>query len=114
MPRVRWPRNRRQREQAIPCRRRHRAERDARDATEWPRNARCFREPPLTMSVTIVAAEQLVAAVTRQGHRDMLAGELAHEVGRNLRWVGMRLIVHLGETRYDSECVRAADVQSGM
>ena len=42
--------------------------------------------------VGVVAAEQLVAAIARERHRDVLARQLRHEVRRKQRHVGKRLV----------------------
>src|SRR5258706_5207359 len=45
-------------------------------------------------AITAVAAEVLVASISRECNRHRLSCELAHPVSRNRRAVGVRLVVH--------------------
>ena len=63
---------------------------------------------------TVVAAEQLVAAVARQRDRDVLARQLRDEKGRDLRGVGERLVIHLGQARDHVERMLGRDVKLGV
>ena len=49
--------------------------------------------------VRVVAAEELVAAFPGKRHLHVLGGELRHEVGRQRRRVGKRLVERVGELR---------------
>jgi hypothetical protein len=63
-------------------------------AAKRPRHA--LQLPPQARrgEVAVVAREQFVAAIARQRDRDLLAGEAADEVGRDLRRIGERLVIH--------------------
>ena len=49
--------------------------------------------------IGVVAAEQLVAALARQGYLDRSRGELGDEIGGQRRRVRERLVERLGERR---------------
>jgi hypothetical protein len=59
-------------------------------------------------AVAAIAAESLVAAIARQGHRHMLARQLADAVGGDRRAVGIGLVVQPGQ-RVDQIEVVAGD-----
>ena len=68
----------------------------------------------LAAEVARIAGEQLVAAIAGQRDRDVGARHLGHEIGRDLRRVGKRLVVHVGELRDDIERMARFGVKLGM
>ena len=66
------------------------------------------------VDVTVVTAEQLVAAVSGEAHRHVPACELRDEERRNLRRVAERLVVERREAGHDLERVGAGHVQLGV
>ena len=64
--------------------------------------------------VAVIAAEQLVAAVAREADGDRAASQRAHQMGRDLRGIGERLVPHPGQARHDVERVPAGDVERDM
>ncbi len=65
--------------------------------------------PIVLVEIALVAAEQLVAADPREDHRDVLARELRHEVGRDERRVGDRLVHVPDQIRQQRRHVRLHD-----
>src|SRR5581483_1750653 len=52
-------------------------------------------------SVSVVATEQFVAAIAREGHRHLFAGQPGYQVGGNERGVGKRLVEVVMQLRQD-------------
>jgi hypothetical protein len=78
------------------------------------------RQPPQPahqvgpLPVAVVPREEFVSPVARQRHRDVLACELGHEIGGDLRTVGLGFVVHIGQLRHDPEEGRLVDIEIGM
>ena len=82
-----------------PCRRRHPADPGAEEPAGRDRNATDPGEHAGAVDVAVVAAKQLVAAISAQRDRHVTAGQLRDEQGRQLRRIGKRLVEDLGQTR---------------
>ena len=77
-----------------------------------PRQVLEPRPQPRRREIAVVAAEQLVAAVARQRDRHLLARDRADQIGRDLRGIGERLVVHLRKPGMTSCASRAVTICS--
>src|SRR2546422_6375512 len=71
---------------------------DRRQASEKP--------PSLgTDQIFVIAAEEFIAAVSRQTHSNRLASQLRYQKSWNLGWISKRLIVDARQQRDNIKCV---------
>ena len=84
------------------------------------RLARAARPGPIAApqiqaaAIALVAGEQLVAAVARERHGDLAAGEPADQRGRDLRRIGERLVVDRRQLGHQRQAVLRPDVELGV
>ena len=64
--------------------------------------------------MAVIAAEQFIAGVARQCDRDMLSRESRHQVRRDLRRIGERLIIHRRQLRNDLHRRLGIDIEFGV
>ena len=82
-----------------------------------PREARHAADDtpkPVDALITNVAAERFVAAVAGQRDRDMLARQLRHQMGRQLRGIRERLVIHGRQRRHEIERILGRQHQLGV
>ncbi len=90
------------------------AEQRAGRRAQQRRNTFALLPPVVDAEIARIAAEELIAAVAGQGHRDMLARHARHQRGRDLRRIGERLVVHVGQAGHDRQRIFRGDVKLGM
>ena len=64
--------------------------------------------------VKLIPRKQFVAAIAGQAYRDSPARQFRHQIGRQLRRIGERLIVERGQPRNQVERVSRIQKQLGM
>ncbi|CFD94570.1 Uncharacterised protein [Bordetella pertussis] len=79
-----------------------------------PGHGGAFAPPVVDAEIARIPAEQLVAAIARQGHRHVLARHARDQRGRDLRRVGEGLVVHVCQGRHHGQAVLGGDVELGM
>ena len=101
-------------EQTVPRGGRHRADQARQAPRHWPRQASQRPRRPQALAVAVIAGEQFVAPVARQRHRHVPPRHLRDEEGRDLRYIGERLVVNLRQPRHHRLRLRRRDIELGM
>ena len=96
------------------CSYRHRSERPACRLTQglW----HPAKTPPHCWGVpiAIVATEGFIPTIARKRHRDMLPRQFHHQMRRQLRAVGKRLVIHGRQLRHQRQCILTCQTNLGM